>query len=86
LVNHLFALQNVSEKEQKLRAVLKNCADGTLGNELIDKIVGEVSLNHQYSIIVHNEPQTGCEQQSAMVTVKQNQNGSDEYVIHIYAP
>ena len=54
--NQLFDSQTTGEREQKLRAVLKNCAGSALDADEIDGIVNRVSPHRQYAIILYNDP------------------------------
>jgi len=56
LKNQQFILQKAGEREQKLRAVLKNCAGCALNDDEIESIVGRVSSHRQYTIALYDDP------------------------------
>ena len=77
LKNQLFDSRTVGEREQKLRAVLKNCTDGALDADEIDRIVDRVSLHRQYTIALYKDP---------VSFVQAIRMPNQECAIHIYLP
>ena len=102
LNNQSFNLLKPREREQKLRAVLKACGDGTLDADEINRIVNSSSSGRQYTIALYDDPaefvqairptesprfHPVCEDQpTAAIRSQSRDKDSRDCVIHIYIP